>query len=70
MHDKKVLGALVAGILMTAGARADNSGFYLGAGVGEATQSNRVFHGADTSFRWLAGYSFSRYFAAEAGFID
>jgi hypothetical protein len=37
---------------------------------GEARANNDVFDGSDTSFRWLAGYSFSQYFAAEAGFID
>jgi hypothetical protein len=70
MHTTKILGALVAAMLLSAAARAEDSGFYLGAGIGEATQNNDLFHGEDTSFQWLAGYSFSKYFAAEAGFAD
>jgi hypothetical protein len=70
MYSRKFLGALAVGILMSAGARADDSGFYLGAAVGEATQSSGEFDGSDTSFKLLAGYSFNRYFAAEAGFVD
>jgi len=70
MNTRRLLGTLAAGLLVAVGARADDAGFYLGAGVGEARQHNDVFDGSDTSFRWLAGYSFSRYFAAEAGFID
>jgi opacity protein-like surface antigen len=70
MHTRKFLGAFAAALLVSTGARADESGFYLGAGVGRATQSSFQFHGEDTSFRWLAGYSFNKYLAAEAGFVD
>lgn len=70
MFTRKFLGACAAALLVSATSRADDSGFYLGAAVGEATQSNADFDGSDTSFKWLAGYSFSRYFAAEAGFVD
>lgn len=70
MHRQTLLSAFAAGLLVAAGAHADDSGFYLGVGVGEATQNNRVFHGSDTSFKWLAGYSLNKYFAAEAGFVD
>jgi OOP family OmpA-OmpF porin len=65
-----MLGAFAAGLLVSAGAHADDTGFYLGVGVGEATQSNSIFHGSDTSFRGLAGYSLNKYLAAEAGFVD
>lgn len=70
MHTRKFFGALVAALIATVDANADDSGFYLGAAVGEATQSNSDFDGSDTSFKWLGGYSFSTYFAAEAGFVD
>jgi OOP family OmpA-OmpF porin len=70
MHTRKFFGAFAAGLLVCAGARADDSGFYLGASVGEATQSADGFDGSDTSFKWLAGYSFNKYLAAEAGFVD
>jgi|RhiMethySRZTD1v2_1073278.scaffolds.fasta_scaffold857700_2 OOP family OmpA-OmpF porin len=66
------LGAasLLATLFATAIAHADDSGFYLGAAVGEATKSNSVFDDSDTAFKLLAGYSFNQYFAAEAGFVD
>lgn len=58
MCKEKVRGALVVTLLATAGVRADDSGFYLGASVGEATQSSVGFDGKDTSFRLLGVYSF------------
>ena len=64
------MGALAAALLASTNSHADDAGFYLGAGVGEARQHNDVFDGSDTSFRFLGGYSFNRYFAAEAGYID
>ncbi|HEV7606830.1 MAG TPA: porin family protein [Steroidobacteraceae bacterium] len=70
MYTSRFPAVLAAATLMCAAAHAGDSGFYLGAGVGEATQNNDAFDGEDTSFRWLAGYSFSKYFAAEAGFVD
>jgi len=70
MYKRKFAGVMVLGFLACSGARADDPGFYLGASIGEATQSSGVFDGADTSYRLLAGYSFSKYFAVEAGFVD
>jgi OmpA-OmpF porin, OOP family len=63
------LGGLLLALAGTS-SRAEESGFYLGAGVGEATQNNAYFHGRDQSIRGLAGYEFNRYFAAEAGYVD
>ncbi len=61
-----LLAATLAGI-----ARADDeAGFYLGGGFGEARQKSGAFEGDDTSFRVFGGYSFNRYFSAEAGYID
>jgi len=70
MFKRKILGACAAALLVSPASHAEDSGFYLGAAVGEATKSNSVFDDSDTSFKWLAGYSFNKYFAAEAGFVD
>jgi len=69
MHNRYFLAAFAA-LLVSTGARANESGFYLGAAVGEASQTGQGFKGSDTSFEWLAGYSFNKYLAAEAGFVD
>ena len=70
MNHRKLLGTVVAGMLMSTAAHAEDSGFYLGLSLGEATQSADGFEGGDLSFKWLAGYSFNRFLAAEAGFVD
>lgn len=71
MLQRKMTGVVVLAMLGCANAlAADDSGFYIGASFGEATQNNGVFHGEDETFRWLAGYEFNEYFAIEAGFID
>ena len=71
MHHTKIAAACAWVALLSAGAaRADDSGFYLGASVGEATQSGLGFDGRDTAFRWHVGYSINEYLAAEAGFVD
>jgi OmpA-OmpF porin, OOP family len=67
MSRKKILAAC---LLASVAARAEDSGFYVGASVGQATQSSGSFDGEDTSFRLLGGYSFSPNFALEAGYID
>lgn len=48
----------------------DDAGFYLGGGVGQAREKSGPFEGNDTSYRVFGGYSFNRYFSAEAGYID
>lgn len=70
MNTQHILGAIAATLLVSAGARAGDTGFYVGASAGEATQSSTEFDGHDPSFRLFGGYSFGRYFAAEAGYID
>jgi OOP family OmpA-OmpF porin len=66
MLQRNVLGGFLLGLVACANARAEDSGLYLGASIGQATQ----FHGEDTSFRLMAGYEFNKYFAAEAGYAD
>jgi OOP family OmpA-OmpF porin len=68
MHTRKVLAAFAA-VFLTA-AHADESAPYLGVSVGEASQSADGFDGSDTSFKLLGGYSFNKYLAAEAGYVD
>jgi OOP family OmpA-OmpF porin len=67
-HKNYLFGLLL--VLAATTSQAEDSGFYLGFGVGEATQNNAVFHGEDQSIRFLAGYEFNKYFAAEAGYAD
>jgi OmpA-OmpF porin, OOP family len=69
MRCRKFLGGLLLALAGT-NSQAEDSGFYLGVGVGEATQNNAYFHGKDKSIRGLAGYEFNRFFAAEAGYVD
>jgi opacity protein-like surface antigen len=71
MYRGKIMGAcMVAGLLASGAARAEDSGFYLGASVGQASQSGGEFDGEDMSFRLLGGYSINQYIAAEAGYVD
>ena len=56
---------------MTVGvARAEDTGFYFGAGVGQASQEFTGFEADDTAFRLFGGWSFNQYFAVEGGYID
>jgi OOP family OmpA-OmpF porin len=48
----------------------DDTGFYLGGGLGQAREKSGPFEGDDTSYRVFGGYSFNRYFSAETGYID
>jgi opacity protein-like surface antigen len=70
MNRKNLLGAAISALLVSMAAHAEDSGFYLGLSLGEATQSVDEFEGSGLSYRWLAGYSFNRFLAAEAGFVD
>ena len=71
MKFSRIAGAslLVAAIAGTAQAD-DEAGFYVGGGLGRAREEFFVFNGDDTSYRLFGGYSFNRFIAAEAGYID
>ncbi len=69
-HGKVVGACALAACLAGSVARADDAGFYFGAGLGEASQSVDGFDGSDTSFKVFGGYSFSRFLAAEAGYVN
>jgi len=69
--QKGLLGCgIVALTLAATAARAEDQVIYLGAGVGQASQSQEGFSGSDTSFKLFAGWSFNKYFAAEGGYIN
>ena len=55
---------------------ADDSGFYIGAGIGDGSvkvdgiEDGLNFDGSDTAFKVLGGYKFMKYLAAELEYID
>jgi OmpA-OmpF porin, OOP family len=61
---------VVTGLLACGAARADDSGFYVGAGFGEASQDFGEFDDSDKAFKLFGGWSFNKYFAVEGGYID
>ena len=71
MRFRQSVSACVLAAVVTGGvARAEDSGFYLGAGVGQATQEFSGFKADDTAFKLFGGWSFNKYLAAEAGYVD
>lgn len=68
----------VALLLPVAAAQAQDSGFYLGASVGQSTLRNwcdpsltlSSCEDKDVGWKLLAGYQFNRYFGVEASYID
>lgn len=75
MLDKK---SIAIGILAFSGglsgiaAAEDSQGFYAGAGIGRNTikDSSVKFNASDTAFKIFGGYTVSRYFSAEASYIN
>ena len=71
MQFRKIVGTCTLAAVMTSGAaRAEETGFYLGAGVGESQQEAGVFSGHDTALKLFGGWSINKYFAIEGGYID
>jgi opacity protein-like surface antigen len=70
MSNGNFTATCVIALLMSTAARADDSGPYVGASMGKATQSSIGFDGEDISFRLLGGYSFNKFIAIEAGYVD
>jgi OOP family OmpA-OmpF porin len=71
MRSKKILcGAALAGILSSQLAMADDSGFYVGATVGQSRQAFSEFADTGDAFRLFGGWSFNNYFAVEGGYVD
>jgi OmpA-OmpF porin, OOP family len=73
MNRKYVLSALaVVGMLVNADVQADDaqhSGFYLGTGLGVATNKVDDFESDGIAVKLLGGYTFNQYFAVEAEYI-
>ena len=72
MNHGKMMGAcLMAAMFVSVAARADeDSGFYLGAGFGQAKQESGEFDGADASFKFFGGWLINKYLAIEGGYIE
>jgi OmpA-OmpF porin, OOP family len=49
---------------------ADDSGFYVGLGIGEANNQTGPFRFEDSTAKAFAGYAFNDYFAAELAYVD
>src|SRR5262245_52340830 len=69
MQFRKIVGVCVLAALASA-AQAEDSGFYVGGGIGQSRQKFTDFEGNDTSFRLFGGWSFNKYFAVEGGYVD
>jgi OmpA-OmpF porin, OOP family len=48
----------------------EQSGFYVGASVGEATNASGEFKGSDFAFELSGGYAFNQYLGFEVAYID
>ncbi len=74
MNMKILLTVLLLGISGAAMAAAEDRGFYFGTAVGEGDVDDDGDFGLtdddSTSFRIFGGYEFSRYLAAEVGYLD
>jgi OOP family OmpA-OmpF porin len=62
--------AIITALAVTPARAADDAGFYVGAGVGEAHNKSGEFDGSDTAFKVFGGYSFNKYFALELAYVD
>lgn len=59
--------AIVAALFAIAAHAEDDSGLYLGVGIGEATNESGEFKGSDTAFKIFGGYAFNPYLSGRAG---
>ncbi len=70
MNPARSVATCMTALILSTTTQAEDSGFYLGAGIGQAKQSEIGFEDSDTSFKVLGGYSFNEYLAAEGGYIN
>lgn len=74
MNAKILLTISVLGLSGAALAATEDRGFYFGTGAGEAEAKDAEDFGlrddTETAFRLFGGYEFSRYLAAEVGYVD
>lgn len=68
LHGLALLGLLAS----TTAVAQTESGFYVGAGIGEATIEidDTGFDDSDTAFKVFGGYDINRFFAVEAAYFD
>ena len=65
-----ILAVLAPAAFAVSPAMAQDSGFYVGAGIGDFGLDVGGFSGSDTGFKLYGGYEFIKYFAVEAEYID
>ena len=76
MKHRFIFTAVAAAVLAASPALAEDTGFYVGAGLGNfATNSDMIyggrdFDGSDIGFKVFGGYQFMPWLAAEAEYID
>jgi OOP family OmpA-OmpF porin len=74
MSKRNILSRGLLAVILGAAAfgaqAAEPSGFYLGAGAGQAMIDDGALDDEDTAFSAFAGYDFNRYFGLEAGYAD
>ena len=64
------LFAIILGAATFGAQAAEQPGFYVGAGAGQAMIDDGDLDDEDTAFSAFAGYDFNRYFGLEAGYAD
>lgn len=65
-----ILALIAASAFAVTPALADDSGFYVGAGIGEFGVDVGGFDGSDTGFKLFGGYHFNKYFGLELEYLD
>lgn len=71
MLKQWMVGVLATGVFASSAAgAADDSGFYVGLGVGKAHNEAGPFRLDDSVVKAFAGYAFNDYFATEVAYVD
>jgi OmpA-OmpF porin, OOP family len=72
MLRKSLLGGfvIISACAIAPTRAADDAGFYVGAGIGEAQNDSGEFDGSDTAFQVFGGYAVNKYFAVEVAYVD
>lgn len=71
MFKQWMVGVLAAGVIASSAAgAADDSGFYIGAGVGQARNEVGRFRLEDSVVKAFVGFAFNDYFATELAYVD
>ena len=71
MFKQWMVGVLATGVFASSAAdAADESGFYVGVGIGEAHNEVGRFRLEDSVVKAFVGFAFNDYFATELAYID